>query len=318
MRVGGIGSKVVIGLLCIGLAASAPAQQCDDGNVCTTNDACSEGICDGTPQSGGNCEISFGNECMVNGHCLPDGSCGGEAAPNGTPCAGGCGTCLVLAPGAPALCSPRPDVQGQACDAGIPCLDGTCQVIAGTIVSCLPGALECPDTDGNPCTDGCNFETGECETDAPKCFPPCETCNAGTGACQPVNIGGACDDFNVCTAQSSCQEINAGKVVRGFCLAGEPTGATPTVTPDNGEPTVTPGNGGPTVTPTVPPTPGECVGDCNGNDEVTLGEVQTAFNIFLGTAAPGACTDADTNNNNEVSLGEVQMSFNGFLGSCTG
>jgi hypothetical protein len=50
---------------------------------------------------------------------------------------------------------------------------------------------------------------------------------------------------------------------------------------------------------------------------VGLGEVQRAFNVFLG-ANIDDCRDADTDGNNEVSLGEVQQAFNDFLGGCGG
>jgi len=61
-----------------------------------------------------------------------------------------------------------------------------------------------------------------------------------------------------------------------------------------------------------------CVGDCDGSREVRLGEVQTAFNIFLGLAAPNECNAADEDSNGEISLGEVQSAFNRFLSNCTG
>ena len=61
-----------------------------------------------------------------------------------------------------------------------------------------------------------------------------------------------------------------------------------------------------------------CVGDCNSDGEVTLGEVQLAFNIFLGTALAETCAGFDTGVDGEVSLGEVQVSFTQFLGSCQG
>ncbi len=59
---------------------------------------------------------------------------------------------------------------------------------------------------------------------------------------------------------------------------------------------------------------GGCVGDCNSNDEVTLGEVQRSFNVFLG-ANLTECQNADENKNGEVTLGEVQRAFNTFLGT---
>ena len=308
MRARSVAANVVLALLCVATAQVAAAQQCDDSNACTSNDMCADGMCTGTPQSSGGCN-DF-NECTVNDTCQPGGGCLGTPGTMGTECAGGCGTCQPVAPfpGAPLLCAPVPGMNGQPCEGeSIPCFESRCQGVA-TITICSPRPIACPDTDGNPCTDACDFETGQCEQDAPKCIVPCESCNPGTGQCQPANLGSACDDFNVCTAASTCQAVNIGDGTRGFCLEGEPTGPTPTATPDNGEPT-------PTATV---PEPGECVANCNDDEEVTLGEVQVAFNIFLGNADPEDCTDADANEDDEVSLGEVQMGFNGFLNGCLG
>jgi PKD repeat protein len=53
-------------------------------------------------------------------------------------------------------------------------------------------------------------------------------------------------------------------------------------------------------------------GDCDGNDTVSIGEVQKAINMFLGTLATGC--GVDCNANGAVSIGEVQKVINGFLG----
>jgi len=52
-------------------------------------------------------------------------------------------------------------------------------------------------------------------------------------------------------------------------------------------------------------------GDCNGDGQVSIGEVQGAINMFLG-AAPDCGVDAD--DNGTVSIGEVQTVINNFLG----
>jgi len=65
-----------------------------------------------------------------------------------------------------------------------------------------------------------------------------------------------------------------------------------------------------------------CTGDCNGNNEVSIGEVQQCVNKFLGAAlctfnaSSTNCTIADANNNGEVSIGEVQQCVSRFLGGC--
>jgi hypothetical protein len=59
---------------------------------------------------------------------------------------------------------------------------------------------------------------------------------------------------------------------------------------------------------------GSCVlpGDCDGSGSVSIGEVQKAINMFLGTLAPSCCVDA--NGDGAVSIGEVQKVINAFLG----
>jgi hypothetical protein len=74
---------------------------------------------------------------------------------------------------------------------------------------------------------------------------------------------------------------------------------TPTATPTS-TPTFTPtATFTPTQTPTTvrtaTPTPVPCVGDCNGNGQVTVDELLTMVNIALGntpvTACEAACSD---------------------------
>ena len=295
----------MIGLSAVVLAGAAPvyAQQCDDGQDCTANDMCSDGVCIGTPQSSGSCD-DF-DECTVNDRCQPDSSCRGEPAPLGTACMGGCGTCQQLIPDTPLMCRGNPSDNGKPCDAGNACLESQC-VIAGNTPVCLSLQLkECPDTDGNPCTDVCNFETGQCERDVPKCFPTCETCNTSTGACEPANAGAACDDFDPCSAQSRCEVVDIGEgVQRGLCRAGAPTVTIPT-------PTAT----SPEVTPTTPPG-GACVGDCNGNHIVVVNELVQGVNIALGSAPVSQCTAFDVDGSNMVEVNELIGGVNALLNGC--
>jgi hypothetical protein len=53
-------------------------------------------------------------------------------------------------------------------------------------------------------------------------------------------------------------------------------------------------------------------GDCNGDFEVTIGEVQGAVNMFLGILPPDC--GVDCNGDGTVSIGEVQKVINAFLG----
>ena len=53
-------------------------------------------------------------------------------------------------------------------------------------------------------------------------------------------------------------------------------------------------------------------GDCDGIGGVTIAEVQSAINMFLGLKTPLVCVDVD--GNNSVSIAEVQKVINSFLG----
>jgi PKD repeat protein len=59
------------------------------------------------------------------------------------------------------------------------------------------------------------------------------------------------------------------------------------------------------VEPSIP-------GDCDGDGQVSIGEVQKAINMFLGTLAP-VC-GVDCSGDGSVSIGEVQKVVNAFLG----
>ncbi|MFC2164310.1 cohesin domain-containing protein [Acidobacteriota bacterium] len=61
------------------------------------------------------------------------------------------------------------------------------------------------------------------------------------------------------------------------------------------------------------------LGDVNGDGNVTPGDSQMAFAIFLGQVSPNFCqgTITDTNCNDSISPGDAQVIFNHFLGKNT-
>lgn len=327
MRVRTAANIISIALLAgVAVLVGAPGmwgQACDDFDACTANDMCSGGTCIGTPQDGGPCDDL--DDCTLNDRCLPGNSgCGGEPAPTGTSCAKGCGSCLATGgPGSASVCIANPGSAGTPCDPGVsPCLSGVCQELLGNTAFCLPQLKSCPDTDGNPCTDNCNFQTGNCEPDAPKCIPQCETCDPSSGACSPTNIGGACDDSDPCSVESRCEIVNpAPGVQHGICMAGAvlTPGETPTATP-LGEDTPTPPEGTPTGTPagTVSPTvpSGTCVGDCNGDHQVAVNELIVGVNIALGSAPVTDCPSFDVNGDGMIDVSELISGVNGALNGC--
>jgi hypothetical protein len=157
---------------------------CNDGNACTTNDACLGVTCAGGPAQ----VCNDGDPCTADS-CAPATGC------TSTPIAGcaGCksssdcndnSTCTTDAcDPATAKCTFTPKI--GACDAGDPCTYGD-QCQAGV---CVKGvALKCDD--GNACTlDSCDPATGKC-------------------AATPVANGTACSDGLACTTGDVCQ---AGK-----------------------------------------------------------------------------------------------------------
>jgi len=55
------------------------------------------------------------------------------------------------------------------------------------------------------------------------------------------------------------------------------------------------------------------IGDCDGDGEVTLGEVQQTIGFYLGSMDGGGC-GADCDGDWELTIGEVQRAINGYLG----
>lgn len=58
-----------------------------------------------------------------------------------------------------------------------------------------------------------------------------------------------------------------------------------------------------------------CLGDCDGNCEVGIGELQIGLNIFFG-APIALCPAFDPNNTGGVGIGQLQIGLNNFFGGC--
>lgn len=294
------------------MSAVARGQGCDTHEQCMANGVCMEdGTCQGTPLTGPSCDLVSDALCMVNGHCL-DGTCMGDSAPEGTSCAGGCGTCQPPFPGVPFVqCVSNPARVGQACETNLgACFTAVCQQFGQpplAIAACLPQPKQCPDIDGNPCTtDACNPATGVCEhSNAAPCVPQCETCNPGTG-CVPANLGAACNSGlqSECPVESSCQVL----VGRGLCLPGTPSSTAPTPTPTPTAPPMPT-----TPAPTLPPS--VCIGDCSGTGTVAVNNIIVLVNIALGTAQPGACPNG-VPSEGEVNVAVIIQAVNNALNGC--
>ncbi len=66
---------------------------------------------------------------------------------------------------------------------------------------------------------------------------------------------------------------------------------------------------------TAPPSLG-CVGDCNGNREVTVDELITMVNIALGIQPVSNCRVGDANGDGEITIDEIIAAVNNALSGC--
>jgi len=74
---------------------------------------------------------------------------------------------------------------------------------------------------------------------------------------------------------------------------------------------------GPGPTPTVTPPPsGACVGDCDGDHMVSIGELITGVNIALGNTPVSSCEAADADGSGMVVIGELIQAVNNALNGC--
>ncbi len=245
-----------------GCAGKPQLAACDDGDPCTDNDRCLDGVCtgavakcdDGNPctddacQSGVGCvhtpntkACSDGDVCTISDKCV-DGACVGQPVSN-TGCNDG-NVCTIddqcvegVCKGTPNLCNDLNPCTTDSCDPTHP------QAVPGVGCVHLPRTGSCDDVDA--CTKGDTCVDGEC---------------VGT-----LEIGAPCNDGNLCTGDDTCQ-------ADGSCL-GTAVGC------DDGNPCTTdtcaPG-GGCVHTPAVGLA-------CDDGDKCTVGDACTA----QGTCAGG-------------------------------
>jgi len=199
------------------------AAPCNDGNVCTVNDVCIDGLCvpgyqqncndnrtctrdrcDATLGCVNDAEIMNGTRCENANLCTFDSTCQGGACLGGTPVNTEDGNqCTIDG------CDPDSGVYhtpkvGDPCVLTDPCVvEETCQLVGAT-VACVGAAKDC--NDGNPCTaDGCDPSIQD------GCYhlPNTATCNdsdpctlndyCSGGTCQPGTTPLTCNDNNPCT-----------------------------------------------------------------------------------------------------------------------
>jgi hypothetical protein len=230
------------------------SQGCDDGDDCTINDLCVDGLCNsGESMACDDGNICTDDECSAGEGCLHvpnDAICDdGNACTMGDHCAGGSciftgsmdcdddNTCTTDS------CDPETGctftMNSAPCDDGDLCTTGDyCHI--GACISA--GELAC--NDGNDCTDdscepgiGCQFEANEapcalgskctindycqggfCHPGQPVICDDQNPCTAdlcnSDSGCDSTPTDGPCEDGNKCTISDLCSE--------GECTPGEP------------------------------------------------------------------------------------------------
>jgi hypothetical protein len=241
-----------------GCATVATSGLCNDGNLCTSADACKEGKCAGaaidctdknpctldtcSPTSGckhttheGTCDD--GNSCSTGDSC-ENGTCAGVllACDDGDPCttdacsqSAGCGHL----PSGQMPCSDGNSCTSDdvciaggckggpvSCDDGQPCTADACNTKSG----CSHVPVNSPCDDGDLCTDGDACKAGKCAATAKNCDDgvgcTVDTCSQGVG-CLHKPVDGACDDNNTCTDDACSTVIGCDhKAVVATCSDG--------------------------------------------------------------------------------------------------
>lgn len=72
-----------------------------------------------------------------------------------------------------------------------------------------------------------------------------------------------------------------------------------------------------TASPTATPEAVACVGDCNGDGEVTVDEVIVGVSVALGVTAADACPAFDPSGDGQVTVDEILQAVNRALTGCT-
>jgi hypothetical protein len=168
---------------------------CDDGNPCTVDDTCQNGVCTGgTPVV---CTPS--DDCHLAGVCDPaSGQCSNPAKPDGSDC-GNSRTCCGGA------CCPHP---GDGCAGGSCCTPqtkvATCAGRCGIFADTCGQSVDCGGCDAGQCLT-CDAATRTCVS----------TCGAGQNCC-----GGSCKQAtgSTCTTYDDCCFFNC---VDGICGCSE-------------------------------------------------------------------------------------------------
>ncbi len=166
---------------------------CDDGDLCTLGDVCSQGEC--VPGLALDCDDS--NPCTKDS-CNPLVGC--KHTNNSDPCDDK-DPCTLTDKCVGGACV---GTGAMGCDDGNPCTTDYCDPMAGCNHAVSAGGCD----DGNPCTFGDVCQAGTCTPGKPVACDdanPCtdDSCDAKTGCTHKANSK-PCDDLNECTSDDHC------------------------------------------------------------------------------------------------------------------
>jgi hypothetical protein len=192
---------------CVHAPNSAP---CEDGNPCTKNDTCGNGVCGGGPalscDDGDPCTSDYCDQ--VTGKCAAKPLSGG-ACTDGNPCTLN-DSCVG------GLCQPA---AVKACDDGNSCTQDLCDPGTGACAT-KPIADKASCEDGSPCTLNDTCLSGKCSPGIPKNCDDGNVCT--TDSCDPklecmhkaALDGQQCSDGDACSVLDTCKN--------GGCVSGAP------------------------------------------------------------------------------------------------
>ncbi|MEZ4266339.1 MAG: hypothetical protein R3F39_08160 [Myxococcota bacterium] len=225
---------------CVATALNGGA--CDDGSLCTDDDACVAGVCTGEATDCDDGDPCTTDSCSVSAGCLHEvwtGECDdGDPCTTADQCAAGVCAGAALDCSDDVACTEDRCESGEcvhtpdaaACDDGNPCTGASCDPVAG----CANPPLSAACDDGNPCTVGdacgggvCLPGAADCNDDVPCTVDtcgvdgvcvhtpddspcddgePCTTdrCDVVAGCVNPPDEGAACDDGSACTDDDVC------------------------------------------------------------------------------------------------------------------
>jgi hypothetical protein len=185
---------------------------------------------------------------------------------------------------APPTASPTPtsDAAGRPCDA--------------------PDSEICPDN--LSCTDGVCCEIPVCAEGE-----RCDIFDNKGGCAPPLGEGNRCAEDTDCTPPLLCVVDPLAEELR--CAFVEASTPTPAPTPTATAPTVPTRTAGPICTGDCP-----CVGDCNGNTEVTVDELLAMISISLGENSLAVCPAGDAGGDGEITVDDILTAATNVLLGC--